>query len=269
MPEPDEPLDLAPTRRFSRRGFVKGCLYATAAGVAAAGGGGVVAALGLGGGKSRRVDYVGVTVVGGPAPQGVPLVPLAAGDDGVLRGNPDPPEVGRAVLDWYRYCGHDRSPVLQAGYVAPDEGLAYNVPPDKVPGIGAWAAQTGREDVGWFLDRVGQPVLVEDFRAPGFGAPVAWRGELTATVLKVDPGALVMDPDLRRLVEGFLVPTPDGAALLATSNFCKHFCCAPGWHETALSAKHDAVDKLYCTCHNSVFDPLRLRRDFFLMREAA
>lgn len=267
MPEPDEPLDLPPVRRLSRRGFVKGCLYATAAGVAAAGGGGVVAALGLGGGKHRRVDYVGVTVVSGPAPQGVPLVPLAVGDDGLLMGNPDPPEVGRAVLDWYRYCGHDRSPVLQAEHVAADEGLVYAVSEDKVPAIRAWAAQTGREDVGWYLDLVGKPVRVANFRAPGHGAPVAWRGELTATVLKVDPAALTMDSDLRRLVEGFLVPTQDGMALLATSNFCKHFCCAPGWHETALSAKYDAVEKLYCSCHNSVFDPLLLRRDFFMMRE--
>lgn len=262
----DEPLDAPEARRWSRRGFVKGCLVASAAGLATAGAGGVVAALDLGGGATRRVAYVGATVVSGPAPQGVPLVPLAVGDDGVLRGDPDPPGVGRAVLDWYRYCGHEASPALRPGH-AGDERLRFSVPRDKVPGIEAFAAASGRADVGWFLPLAGGPARAADFREVGWGAPVAWRGEVTATVLKVDPAALRVEPAIARLVEGFLAPTPDGAALIAYSNFCKHFCCAPGRRETALAARFDAAEKLYCSCHHSVYDPLAIKADFFLLRE--
>lgn len=267
MPEADEPLDLPAPRRFSRRGFVKGCVAATAASLAAAGTGGVVAALDLGGGPTRRVEYVGATVVSGPAPQGVPLVPLALAGDGTVRGNPDPPGVGRAVLDWYRYCGHGSSPVLRPGHRG-DETLLYSVPSDKVPAIEALRAEQGGEAIGWFLDRGGRPVRAQDFREVGWGAPVAWRRELTATVLKVDPAALAFPPELRPVVEGFLAPTPDGAALLAFSNFCKHLCCAPGWNESRLAARYHAVDKLYCSCHHSVYDALRLGPDFFVLREA-
>lgn len=266
MADPDAPLDLPAPRRLSRRGFVKGCLLASAAGVAAAGGGGMVAALDLGGGTARRIDYLGATVQAGPAPQGVPLVPLAADGEGRLRGNPDPPEVGRAVLDWYRYCGHDASPVLRPEY-AGDETLRYSVPKDKLPAIEAYAAEGRRADAGWFLPHAGAPARVADFRAVGFGAPVAWRGEVTATVLKVDPASLEVPAALREVVDGFLVPTPDGAALMAYSNFCKHLCCAPGWHETRLAASFEAEDKLYCSCHHSVYDPLRVQADFFVLRD--
>lgn len=262
--DPDAPLDTPSPRQWCRRAFVKGCVLASATGLAAAAGGGVVSTLDLGLGPMRRVDYLGATVASGPAPQGVPLIPLAVGDDGVLRGRPEVPGLG-SVLDWYRYCGHENSPALRRAQM--DERLRYQVAPGKLDGIAA-LAEAGSPDAGWYLPLLGQDARPEHFAARGFGAPLVWRGEATAVVLRLASAALRIPRDVERVVrEGFLLPLAGGDVLLAYSTFCKHFCCVPGWHETSRAARFEAADKLHCTCHDSVFDPLEVRPDFFVLRE--
>lgn len=275
LTDPDAPLDLPAPRRLGRREFVRGCLYATAAGLAAGGAQGVLGLASPRRGPMRRVDYLGATVVGGPAPQGLPLLPLRVGADGTLEGNPAPPAFPDGVLDWYRYCGHERAPGLQRDARPEDEALRYFVSSEKVPTIRGFRDQTGRDDVGWFLGRHGTPARVGDFRAGGWGAPVSWRSEgrtgadiVHAIVLRVDPAQLRLEGLAEGMLEGFFVPTPDGGLLLAYVGFCKHFCCTPGWHETGLAASFDAEEKVYCSCHHSVYDPLRVRPDFFLLEES-
>lgn len=276
MGDPDAPLDAPLPRRLTRRGFVKGCLYASAAGVAAMSAQAMVNPLAiLSRGPRRRVDYIGATVVGGPAPQGIPLVPLAVGPGGELMGNPRPPGIEGSVLDWYRYCGHARSPALRVDYAPGDELLRYATSPDRLDDARALRAATGREDVGWYFDRLGEAARVQDFPAPGFGAPVGWRREgpghaVTAVVLKVDPAQLTFTGAPEAVVrEGFMVATPDGLALLAFATFCKHLCCVPGWRESARALRQGRFDTVFCACHDSVYDPLHIRGDFFLLQEDA
>ena len=36
---------------------------------------------------------------------------------------------------------------------------------------------------------------------------------------------------------------------------CTHFCCVPTFKGTAQSAQFDAENRVYCPCHQSVYDP--------------
>lgn len=43
---------------------------------------------------------------------------------------------------------------------------------------------------------------------------------------------------------------------VAVSNWCTHFCATAGYDESeALARPRDAWDKVFCTAHNSVFEP--------------
>jgi nitrite reductase/ring-hydroxylating ferredoxin subunit len=217
------------------------------------------------------VAYLGAVVASGPAPQGVPLVPLAVGA-GELEARPSTPSFG-SVLDWYRYATHVADPWLLPEHVAADERLRYRLTEDREDSVRALAAEQGRPRFTWFLDKAGEVARPEDFREIGDGAPFMWRPQgpegYPVIVLKVDPGSLRADAAIRTVLrEEFLVATPDGAALIGFSAVCKHFGCAPGWNDSRQATQHDALDKLYCSCHHSVYDPFRIRADFFLLREA-
>nr|NIR46591.1 Rieske 2Fe-2S domain-containing protein [Gemmatimonadota bacterium]NIR76253.1 Rieske 2Fe-2S domain-containing protein [Candidatus Kutchimonas denitrificans]NIT69083.1 Rieske 2Fe-2S domain-containing protein [Gemmatimonadota bacterium]NIW76664.1 Rieske 2Fe-2S domain-containing protein [Gemmatimonadota bacterium]NIY37660.1 Rieske 2Fe-2S domain-containing protein [Gemmatimonadota bacterium] len=42
---------------------------------------------------------------------------------------------------------------------------------------------------------------------------------------------------------------------IAILDKCTHFCCVPGFKSFSDSAKFAAEDKVYCQCHQSVYDP--------------
>jgi Rieske Fe-S protein len=279
MVERDEPLDVPAPRRMSRRAFAKGCLYATAA--AAVGGGAAATFLPLAltdKTPPKRIDYIGATLVSGPAPQGIPLLPLAKGPDGEVRGNASPPGVPGGVLDWYRYCAHEKTVGLQRGFAPKDEALRYFLTPEKEESIGALREQNpARGDIGWFLGKLGQVVRVADFQDVGYGAGVNWRSEgqsgkniISAIVVRVDTSQLTFKNAKEDVVRnGFIVDTGNDTGLLAYVTFCKHFCCVPGWHESPLALKQGFFDKMFCTCHFSVYDPLQIKGDFFQLHAEA
>lgn len=265
MPERDEPLDVVEPPRLSRRAFVKGCLYASAAGVAAVGAGATLAPLAMvSRAPFKRVEYIGSTLIAGPAPQGIPLMPLAADKDGSLRVNPKPEGVEGGVLDWYKYCGHEATPGLQAGFRPKDEFVRFFLTEEKKHTIVE----------GWYLDRLGEVCNVEDFERVGMGAGFNWRSQgqtgkniITGILIKIDPKELEFTNAPEELVrEQFLVPTDDGAALVAFCSFCKHFCCVPGWHESNLAREQGVWDKMFCTCHFSVYDPYLIKGDFYMLQ---
>ena len=60
------------------------------------------------------------------------------------------------------------------------------------------------------------------------------------------------EADLAYLRRNFLVRDE----FIASSTFCPHFCCIPGYKEAEkLAASRDAGDKLFCTCHFSIYNP--------------
>ncbi|HEV8361759.1 MAG TPA: twin-arginine translocation signal domain-containing protein [Candidatus Thermoplasmatota archaeon] len=265
--ERDEPLDMPEPRRFSRRAFVKGCIYASAAGVAAVGAGATVIPLAMTSkAPFRRIEYIGATLISGPAPQGVPLLPLKANADGNVAVNPAPEGVEGGVLEWYKYCSHENTVGLQQGFKAKDEFIRFFLTEEKKHTIVE----------GWYLDKIGNIVNVRDFDAVGKGAGFNWRSEgqsgkniISGIIIKIDPtkmdfSAAADKEDVVR--NGFLVPTPDGNALIAYSSFCKHFCCVPGWHESTLAQAQGFWEKIFCTCHLSTYDPYLVKADFYMLQ---
>jgi Rieske Fe-S protein len=264
-PERDEPLDMPEPRRLSRRSFVKGCIYASAAGVAAVGAGAMVNPLAMTSkAPFRRVEYIGATLVSGPAPQGIPLMPLQKAANGDLSVNPNPPGVPGGVLNWYKYCSHEKTTGLQEGFAAKDEAIRFFLTEEK-------KASTVE---GWYLDKLGSVVNVRDFDAVGRGAGFNWRSQgqtgkniITGIVIKIDPRQLAFENAPEDIVrEQFIVPTDDGNAMIAYSSFCKHFCCVPGWHESPLAKSQGFFDKIFCTCHFSVYDPYLVKGDFYMLQ---
>ncbi|MFB6307929.1 MAG: ubiquinol-cytochrome c reductase iron-sulfur subunit, partial [Haloarculaceae archaeon] len=44
---------------------------------------------------------------------------------------------------------------------------------------------------------------------------------------------------------------------MAWLNKCTHFCCVPGFKAYSGSAKFGASDRVYCQCHQSVYNPFQ------------
>ncbi len=243
---------------LTRRSFVKGCAIAGTAGVAAAAGFSMGKPISLvQGGTIKNVEYIAAKKVGGPAPRGIPLLPLEVGDDGVIRGSPTLD--GESVLDWYKYCGHEGAPGLQEAYEG-DEVLRYFVVPSKL-------AQ-GFDP--WYGDRIGEPVKAEHFEEMDRGAAVQWRSQgeeganiISATIIKTSPERHAFEGVPQDLV--MEAGLEDG--FVAFVSFCTHFCCVPGWKEAEDQARaRGAWDDLYCTCHHSIYDPFTLSSDSFQLK---
>ncbi|HVL87389.1 MAG TPA: twin-arginine translocation signal domain-containing protein [Candidatus Thermoplasmatota archaeon] len=273
-----------PEQGVSRRSFVKGSLLA-AAGVAAAGSVGALvnSSFITRDAPVRRLHYIGNTLVSGPAPQGLPLIPLKV-EDGVVLGDPDfgsdDPEwsarIG-SVLDWYKFCGHEDTPGLSSTFRS-DNHLKYFLLPEKIA-----STQSAGIEL-WYRDRIGEDIRVDDFRDVGYGAGFRWRSEgqtgkniITGIVMRMrrralayTPGPWPLGPEhFERAAEGMYVDLGDGTVLMACISFCKHFCCVPGWQESPLARTQGFWSKVFCTCHFSVYDPVLVKGDYFIGESAA
>jgi Rieske Fe-S protein len=188
-------------------------------------------------------SYVGMTVTGGPAPTGLPLVPVRVGDDGVLRGLP-------TRLDWYRYCNLQGSPGLQPDY-AGDDSFRYHRHPELL--------ERAREAGLWWTERIGEVVMAADFLHVGDGAPVRWRsdgavdtGVMQAIVLRVRPEDYPASVRQEFVRDGFL----------AALSHCTHLCCIAGYRESSEAAEAwgAAGDQVFCVCHGASYDPTKVAR---------
>ena len=278
--------DTYPTESGRRR-FVKGVVGSAALSSVGAGG---VAALdattgpqGSGGG---RTEFFGIENTEGPAPRGMPIIPIEITDDGELRGKA--PSTQDSLSDqekqegfngsgvpytfsWFQYCGVQSYAGLNPELDADNFFRASGSPP---------AAYEWQQDVSG-----GTPLTVDMFDdyeswgngigRPGVGKPAraTWRSETenAATI----PVAILRSPRVGEMArgEGRFSDLPDsvrtfleGATdrdFIAWLNKCTHFCCAPGFKELSGSARFDAENKVYCGCHQSVYDPFSpVRKDF-------
>jgi Rieske Fe-S protein len=284
---------------MDRRAFVKGCIAAAGVGAAAAAGVSMAApAIIPRPAPQPYVNYYGLHVVGGPAPRGIPLVPLKL-VDGVFFGNPAVNGPGGInVLNWYNYCGHGTAPGLAPNFKSTNQ-MTYYISSDLLAQVEAQGVSV------WFKDLVGQPVKASDFK-PGYGAGFIWRSEnqtsenyLKGMIIRgpretvftpQDPlfepplgpngkphyikGAkAIPDPDWPTVRKDFLYIGPEGS-FVAVNDICTHFCCVPGWKTAPFSKSvADTInthrvsgediggvawDRMYCPCHGSVYDPWQL-----------
>lgn len=263
---------------MDRRTFVKTCVGVAGAGAIAASGLSVAAGLArprpAGG---QLVRYYGANRVSGPAPRGVPYIPIEV-KDGVFVGKTTIPSFDvkanavdanappQNTLEWYKYCGHGGAPGLTEKYVDAkwkNNELTYFVAEEKLKSI-----------TPWFKDLLGQPIRPEHFPADNFGASFIWRSTnqtgpnvLTGVIIKASPEGTPLGPThtLSPKAPGKAIKTKEEYdfvrknvhhnEFIAVSTFCAHFCCIPGFKEAEqLARPRDAWDNVFCTCHNSNYN---------------
>ena len=257
-----------------RRRFVKGVVASSAlVGVGTAGVATLESTTSAAGGTGGPTDFVGIENVDGPAPRGMPIVPLAIDDEGYLKGVW--PEVKEKELKdgstitvteqemggitytgrWFQYCGVQTAEALRPE-ADRDDFLRSK------PGLYDWQAD----------HEPGQKLHVDDFSdyetwtngigSAGAGKPAqtTWRsrsdGEEDVTKLPVQ---VLRSPKVSALREaGELAPFLREATesdFVAWLDKCTHFCCTPGFNSSRDAPKFDATDAVYCQCHQSVYDP--------------
>lgn len=251
---------------MDRRSFVKACVTTAGVGALAASGLGMAAGLAI----PRKpglppVRYFGAHRVAGPAPRGIPYIPVAI-EGGTIVGRTSIPnyEAGEPdinILEWYKYCGHSGAPGLQPDFTD-DNTLIY-------------LAKEQYEHIitPWFKEHLGQPVKVEHFPSDNFGAAFQWRSEgqtgaavLTGVIIRVAksqlklvtsaiPPAKPISEEEFDWVTKNIFAEHEGSYFIGVSSFCTHFCCAPSYREDeGLARPRAAWDNIFCTCHNSNYN---------------
>ena len=257
-----------------RRRFVKGVVGSSALSATAAGSGMVLnsatSSTGVGGGS---VEYVGIQNTDGPAPRGLPIIPIEITDDGTLKGRwpevktetrRDGTEVKVAKEDvggftydskWFQYCGVQTLPGTQP---TTDADNTF-----RVKGGYEWARDLEKES----------PVKVEHFSdykewgngigKSGIGMPLnaTWRNVEDGRALSVE---IMRSTRVSKMVNGegkysdlagdvrsFLEAATE-KDFIAWLDKCTHFCCVPGFKSAEYPGAEDAV---YCQCHQSIYDP--------------
>ncbi|MBX0285852.1 Rieske 2Fe-2S domain-containing protein [Haloarcula salinisoli] len=252
-----------------RRRFVSGVVGSAA--LSAVGVGGAAAAdsltssSGEGGGTTT---FVAVQNTDGPAPRGMPIIPITI-DGGTIKGVwPEyDEEAGVAIardfggsgIDyssaWFQYCGVQTSSGIYPQAEAENAFLNSQ-------GAFDWQSDVGK----------GEPLTVDMFDdyeswgngigSSGLGKPASatWRqtdkGGVTAQIIrskKVEEMANG-NTDLPGPVQDFIAEATD-QGFIAWLNKCTHFCCVPGFKTQEGSANFGAENAIYCQCHQSVYDP--------------
>ncbi|XVH32376.1 ubiquinol-cytochrome c reductase iron-sulfur subunit [Haloferacaceae archaeon DSL9] len=264
-----------------RRRFVKGVVGgATLAGLGA-GTAGIVDSLttsaGTGGGP---IEAMVIERTGGPAPYGMPQIPLDVDDDGNLMGIwPEVTtetvqgvevEIARQELggrtysqEWFQYCGNESYEQLDPNYDSDNYLLADS-------GGYEWQSEALSEG-----DQINLEDLADyeewgnEIGDDGVGKPATatWRSEDSDSILPVTVVRSTLIEEAAQENEWVEASTVEGC--VAWLNKCTHFCCVPGYKRTEDSARYGAENSVYCQCHQSVYDPFSLTSVLFLARPRA
>ena len=256
-----------------RRRFVKGVVGSATLSSVGAGGAAaldsVTSSSGQGGGAST---YVAIENTAGPAPRGMPLVPITI-EGGELQGVwPEfDSERGIAINDDFGGSGIPySSQMLQYCGLQTAEGVQPDADQNNT-----FVMTTG--DYEWQSEYSdGDPLTVDmfsdyeewgnDIGREGLGKPCTanWRSDGDVKSITVQ---VLRSPEVPKIANGegkySEVPGPvqtyfEAATeqdFMAWVNKCTHFCCNPGYKTLSGAAAYDAEDKVYCQCHQSVYDP--------------
>lgn len=263
--------DKYPTESGRRR-FVKGVVgSATLASVgtgAAAAIGTATSSAGAGGGPMK---YMAIENTDGPAPRGMPIIPIEIDDEGALRGlwpevttetvegkevQVAKTKIGGATYssEWFQYCGVQTYPGVRPGadqdnfFRSAGASSPYQWQQDEVP-------QGEKLTVDHFSDYTdwGNGIGQSGLGKPAMGS---WRSQ------DVSPQETMPVQILRsERIENYSGPNaefieaacPQG--LIAWLDKCTHFCCVPAFKAFADSAKFGGENSVYCQCHQSIYDP--------------
>jgi Rieske Fe-S protein len=279
-----------------RRRFVKGVVGgATLAGVGATGSAtinSVTSSSGIGGGPT---EAMAIENTDGPAPRGMPQIPIEI-DGGELKGVwPDVKEVTQGGFtveiaeteiagkkyssEWFQFCGMETYQAIQPNY-EPAEGNFFVAGTNPTYEWQSDMAEDDRFTVDMFSD---YKEWGNDIGVAGLGKPASavWRSLETEKSLVVN---IIRSPVIEELVESGSAKGADGETyevdeptqkwleatapqgFLAWLNKCTHFCCVPNYKSLAGAAKFGAANEVYCPCHQSVYEPFSIVSTLFAAR---
>jgi len=262
--------DKYPTESGRRR-FVKGVVGAGAlAGVgtgAAAAINTATAPTGRGGGITT---FKGIENTDGPAPRGMPIIPIEIQDDGTIKGVwPEVrtvEEAGREIQiaemdlggttyssEWFQYCGVQTYGGIQPDYESDNVFRAASGAPYD------WQSEAYE---------AGDPLNISDFEdyeefdtgigRGGLGKPAmaSWRSQDAENTIPVQ---VLRAPQVEQLAqEDDFMAAATSQSTMAWLDKCTHFCCVPAYKAYEQSADFGGADKVYCQCHQSVYDPFSI-----------
>jgi Rieske Fe-S protein len=273
-----------------RRRFVKGVVGgATLASVGSVGAATINSATSAPGAGGGTTEAWAIANVDGPAPRGMPMIPVEIDGEGFIRGVwPEVQEVEQGGVTaqvaisedykgsgvtysqaWFQYCG-----------VESYQGLQPTLESDNYFKVGSAPAYGWQQETYEQGDRLN----VDDFSDyenwnngigdAGFGKPATaeWRSEEAESIIPVQ---VIRSPIVERLANGegdipdqarSWIQAATSQGVLAWLNKCTHFCCVPGWKQSADVTKFGDPNEVYCQCHQSLYDPFSIVQTIFTAR---
>ena len=257
-----------------RRRFVKGVVGGAAlAGVGTVGAATINSATSAAGAGGGITNAFAIENIAGPAPRGMPLIPISITDDGFLKGVwPEPTEIDEGGVTvtvartenfrgagftysstWFQYCGVQSYQGLDPSYESDNFFHATSSPPY------AWEQEAFEADERLSVDAFDDyDTWGNGIGQPGLGKPATatWRSQDSEDTI---PVLVFRSPRIEAMAqESEIVDALTQDGFMAWLNKCTHFCCVPGYKETESAAKFDAEDLVYCQCHQSVYDPFSI-----------
>jgi Rieske Fe-S protein len=255
-----------------RRRFVKGVVGSAAlSGVGVGGAATIDIATQPSGGGGGPTPYVGIQLMGGPAPRGMPYIPLELDEEGFIRGvwpeaetvteggasyEVAETEIGGQTYssEWFQYCGRQQTEAVVPSADRNNYFLSSGEPDYE------WQAEALSEGDRLHIDHFSDyETWGNDIGDEGVGKPAqtTWRSEGLDTVL---PATVIRSPIIEEKAQqgGEVGNWYSGAAeqgFIAYMNVCTHFCCVPGYKTNSGSASYNAENGVYCQCHQSRYDP--------------
>ena len=258
-----------------RRRFVRGVVGSAALGSVSVGTAASInsatAPTGFGGGAT---EFIGIENTDGPAPRGMPIIPIEI-ENGELKGkwpavtevtqggrtfNIAEEESGGVLYSsaWFQYCGVQQylgaQPAADADNFLRSSAGSFEWQSEKETGAKllvsdfedyrTWGNGIGKSGLGkpaganWRTTEEGRPLPVQILRSPEVSRLANGEGEYGEL-----PG------DVLRFVQA-----ATDQNFIAWLNKCTHFCCVPGFKKYAGSEKFGAENDVYCPCHQSIYD---------------
>ena len=274
MSESDKYPEDSGRRRFVK-GVVGGAALASVGTVGAAGINSATTSPGAGGGNTTAYA---IENVGGPAPRGMPLIPIEIDSEGYLKGVwPKVHEIQQGgttvkvastenfrgagftyTTEWYQYCGVQSYQGIQPSYDGDNFFRSGASPPY------SWQADTyGEGDRLHVDDFDGYEEWGNGIGQPGLGKPAtgSWRSQETDDTIPIQ---VIRSPLIEEAAQDDpVVDALTQRGFVAWLNKCTHFCCVPGYKQAESSAKFGAENDVYCQCHQSIYDPFSIVSTLF------
>ncbi|WP_135533293.1 QcrA and Rieske domain-containing protein [Halostella pelagica] len=273
MPEDEDKYPV----ESDRRRFVKGVVGSAAlAGVGTTGAVAVNSATEQSGAGGGATTAMAIENTDGPAPRGMPQIPIEI-EDGEIKGVwPEVTEIeqqGQTVTitqtknykgtdvtyssRWFQYCGVQSYSGLKP---EADQENFFRYSSSPPPTYGWQTEEVSGGDRVQVSDFEGYENWENSIGSGGLGKPAAvtWRSQDVDNANTI-PVTLIRSKRIEEKAQenDWLAASTD-KGFMAYLNKCTHFCCVPGWKTSEQASQFNAEDDVYCPCHQSVYDPFEI-----------